>query len=82
MIFSRRRRPSGRHTPEAGSRGQVRPEPAPEASEQLSVAPPERAGGPYDIAEAPAGLVFDQSPSPGTAIEPGDVITLFISTGP
>lgn len=55
MIFSRRRRPSGRHTPEAGSRGQVRPEPAPEASEQLSVAPPERAGGPYDIAEAPAG---------------------------
>lgn len=32
--------------------------------------------------EAPAGLVFDQSPSPGTAIEPGDVITLFVSTGP
>lgn len=32
--------------------------------------------------EAPTGTVFDQSPSPGTALQPGDVITLFISTGP
>lgn len=31
--------------------------------------------------EAPAGVVFDQSPSPGTEIEPGDVITIFVSTG-
>lgn len=32
--------------------------------------------------EAPAGLVFDQNPAAGTNLEPGDVITLFISTGP
>ena len=32
--------------------------------------------------DAPAGIVFDQSPSPGTEIEPGDVITIFVSTGP
>lgn len=32
--------------------------------------------------EAPAGVVFDQSPSPGTELEPGDVITIFVSTGP
>lgn len=32
--------------------------------------------------EAPAGVVFDQTPSPGTEIEPGDVITIFVSTGP
>ncbi len=32
--------------------------------------------------EAPAGLVFDQNPAAGTNLEPGDVVTLFISTGP
>ena len=32
--------------------------------------------------EAPAGTIFDQSPSPGTEVEAGDVITLFVSTGP
>jgi len=32
--------------------------------------------------EAPAGIVFDQSPSPGTDLEPGDVVTIFVSTGP
>ena len=32
--------------------------------------------------EAPAGTIFDQSPSPGTQVEDGDVITLFVSTGP
>lgn len=32
--------------------------------------------------EAPAGLVFDQNPAAGTNLESGDVITLFISTGP
>ncbi len=32
--------------------------------------------------EAPSGTIFDQSPSPGTEVEPGDVITLFVSTGP
>jgi len=32
--------------------------------------------------EAPAGIVFDQNPAAGTNLQPGDVITLFISTGP
>ncbi len=30
---------------------------------------------------APAGTVFNQSPSPGTALQDGDVVTLFISSG-
>lgn len=32
--------------------------------------------------DAPAGTIFDQSPSPATDLQPGDVITLFVSTGP
>lgn len=32
--------------------------------------------------DQPAGVVFGQSPAPGTEIQAGDVITLFVSTGP
>ena len=31
---------------------------------------------------SPAGLVFDQSPAPGSSLRDGDVMTLFISQGP
>jgi cytoskeleton protein RodZ len=31
---------------------------------------------------APAGQVFEQSPAPGTEIEPGGTVTLFVSQGP
>jgi cytoskeletal protein RodZ len=31
---------------------------------------------------SPAGLVFAQSPAPGTALREGDVVTLFVSQGP
>lgn len=34
------------------------------------------------VDNAPAGLVFAQSPSPGTALRAGDVVTLFVSQGP
>jgi hypothetical protein len=31
---------------------------------------------------SPAGLIFDQSPAPGSDLQEGDVMTLFISRGP
>ena len=31
---------------------------------------------------SPAGLIFDQSPAPGSSLREGDVMTLFVSQGP
>jgi eukaryotic-like serine/threonine-protein kinase len=53
----------------------------------LAVAKIEDAGLDPDVQEQPnrevkPGIVFDQNPNPGNRIQKGDVVTIFVSTGP
>jgi beta-lactam-binding protein with PASTA domain/tRNA A-37 threonylcarbamoyl transferase component Bud32 len=55
--------------------------------QDLAVAKIEDAGLDPDVQEQPnrevkPGIVFDQNPNPGNRIQKGDVVTIFVSTGP